>query len=266
VHHVAIVTGANHGIGAATARLLAGSGASVVVTGWRLPVDDNTATPAQYNVNRMRAAGETVAEIGAEGGTAGAIEVDLLRPESPARIFDFAEETYGPVDILVNNATGWAGGDSFVPGRFDGAGRLMMAVTANVFDRTFGVDARASALLIAEFSRRLLARGGRWGRIVSLTSGGQQGFPGEVTYGAAKAALENFTMSAATELGKLGVTANLVQPPVTDTGWVTDDLRAVVASDPYLVHIAQPEDVAKVVAWLCSDDAELVTGSKVVLR
>ncbi len=266
VHHVAIVTGANHGIGAATARALAGSGVSVAVTSWRLPVDDNTGTPAQYNVNRMRAAEETVEEITAQGGSAAAIEVDLLQSGSPALIFDFAEETYGAVDILVNNATGWACGDSFVPGCLDGAGRMTMEVTANVFDRTFGVDARASALLIAEFSRRLLARGGRWGRIVSLTSGGQQGFPGEVTYGAAKAALENYTMSAATELGKHGVTANLVQPPVTDTGWVNDDVRALVASDPYLVHVAQPDEVAKVVAWLCSDDAELVTGSKVLLR
>jgi 3-oxoacyl-[acyl-carrier protein] reductase len=100
----------------------------------------------------------------------------------------------------------------------------------------------------------------------SLTSGGQHGFPSEVTYGAAKAALESYTLSAASELAKHGVTANLVLPPVTDTGWVNDELRALVASDPYLVHVAQPDDVAKVVAWLCSDDAGLVTGTRVLLR
>jgi 3-oxoacyl-[acyl-carrier protein] reductase len=266
VRHVAIVTGANHGIGAATAKRLACSDVSVVVTSWQVPVDDNTGTPAQYNVNRRRAADETVGEIGREGGNAAAIEADLLRPESATRVFDFAEEAFGAVDILVNNATGWVCGDSFVPGRRDGAGRTMSAVTADVFDRTFGVDARGSALLMAEFSRRLLARGARWGRIVSLTSGGEQGFLGEVTYGAAKAALENYTMSAATELSKHGVTANVVRPPVTDTGWVNDELRAHVASDPYLVHVAQPDDVAKVVAWLCSDDAGLITGTRVLLR
>ena len=266
VRHVAIVTGANHGIGAATAKRLSGSDVSVVVTGWRAPVDGNTGTPAQYNINRRRAAGETAAEIGREGGNAAAIEADLLHPESATRIFDFAEATFGAVDILVNNATGWVCGDSFVPGRRDGAGRTMAALTADVFDRTFGVDARASALLMAEFSRRFLARGARWGRIVSLTSGGGQGFPGEVTYGAAKAALENYTMSAATELSKHGVTANVVHPPVTDTGWVNDELRAHIASDPYLVHVAEPDDVAKVVAWLCSDDAWLVTGTRVLLR
>jgi 3-oxoacyl-[acyl-carrier protein] reductase len=168
VRHVAIVTGANHGIGAATAKRLAASGVSVVVTSWRVPVDDNTGTPAQYNVNRLRVADETVDEISREGGSAAAIEADLLQPQSPARIFDLAEATFGPVDILVNNATGWACGDSFVPGRLDGAGRTMAVITADVFDRTFGVDAKASALLMAEFSRRLLARGGNWGRIPHL--------------------------------------------------------------------------------------------------
>ena len=266
MRHVAVVTGANHGIGAATAKRLAASGTSVVVTSWRVPVDDNTGTPPQYNLNRMRPAGETVDEISAQGGAAAAIEADLSWPGAPAQIFDFAEATFGPVDVLVNNATGWAAGDSFVPGPLDGAGRTTAPVTADLFDRTFAIDARASALLMAQFSRRFLARGGDWGRIVSLTSGGPQGFPGEVTYGAAKAALENYTMSAATELGKYGVTANVVRPPVTDTGWVNDQVRAFVTSDPQLVHVADPDDVAKVVAWLCSDQAGLITASRVELR
>jgi 3-oxoacyl-[acyl-carrier protein] reductase len=97
------------------------------------------------------------------------------------------------VDILINNATGWAAGDSFIAGGVDPAGRRTATLTAELFDRTFGVDARASALLIAEFGRRLIDRGGRWGRIVGVTSGGPGGFPAEVTYGAAKAALENYT-------------------------------------------------------------------------
>ena len=81
--------------------------------------------------------------------------------------------------------------------------------------------------MIAEFARRHIARHGDWGRIVSLTSGGPDGFPSEVSYGAAKAALENFTMSAAWELGRFGITANVVYPPVTDTGWLTPQIRAV---------------------------------------
>ena len=79
----------------------------------------------------------------------------------------------------------------------------------------------AAALLISEFARRHIARGADWGRIIGLTSSGDLGFPEEVSYGAAKAAQVNYTMSAALELARYGITANMVHPPVTDTGWVT---------------------------------------------
>ena len=89
---------------------------------------------------------------------------------------------------------------------------------------------------------------------------------GEVSYGAAKAALENYTMSASTELAPFGITANVVHPPVTDTGWITDEVRAFVASSPEHHHVADPDEVADVIAWLCSDAARLVTGNVIRLR
>ena len=92
------------------------------------------------------------------------------------------------------------------------------------------------------------------------------GFPGEVSYGAAKAALENYTMSASIELAADGVTANVVHPPVTDTGWVTDQVRDLVATSAEHVHVAQPEEVAEVIGWLCTDAARLVSGTRVHLR
>ena len=128
------------------------------------------------------------------------------------------------------------------------------------------MDARSTALLIAEFARRHSARQGDWGRIVSLTSGGPDGFPSEVSYGAAKAALENFTMSAAWELGRFGITANVVYPPVTDTGWLTPQIRAEATEQSPLRHVGQPDDVARVIAMLCSDDASLVTGNVLHMR
>ena len=89
------------------------------------------------------------------------------------------------------------------------------------------------------------------------------GFPNEVSYGAAKAALENYTMAAAFELAPLGITANVVHPPVTDTGWVTDEVRRHVKERHDLIHIASPDDVARVIAYLASDGANLITGNRI---
>jgi 3-oxoacyl-[acyl-carrier protein] reductase len=264
--HVAIVTGANHGIGAAVAERLAADGAKVLVAFLRSRVATDDATPEQYQANRMIDGQAVVDRILAAGGTALAVESDLLDAATPARLFDIAEHELGPVDILINNATGWASGDSFVAGGHDPVGRATPPVTAELFDRTFGVDARAGALMIAELARRHIERGATSGRIVGLTSGGPNGFPSEVTYGAAKMALENYTMAAATELGRSGVTANMIHPPITDSGWVNDAIREFAATSTEHFHVAEPDDVAGVIAWLCSDAARMVTGNIIRMR
>ena len=264
--HVAIVTGANHGIGAATAERLASDGVAVVITYLRGRVADDAATPERYQQNRMRSGDEVADRIVAAGGRAVAVEADLLDSSTPAALFDRAEAEFGAVDILINNATGWTAGDSFAAAAADVAGRTTTSVTAELFDRTFGVDARAGALMIAEFARRHIARDAEWGRIVGLTSGGPNGFPSEVTYGAAKMALENYTMSAATELGRRGVTANIVHPPITDSGWVNDDIRRLAATSSEQFHVAEPDEVAAVIGWLCSDQARMVTGNVIRMR
>lgn len=264
--HVAIVTGANHGIGAATAERLAADGVAVVVAYLRGRVASDPATPERYQQNRMTDGAVVAARIEAAGGRAVAVEADLLDVTTPARLFDLAEAEFGPVDILINNATGWASGDSFVAGTLDPVGRTTPGVSAELFDRTFGVDARAAALMIAEFSRRLIARDGNWGRIVGLTSGSPQGFPGEVTYGAAKAALENYTMAAAFELARRGVTANMIHPPITDSGWVNDAVREFAATSSEQFHVAEPTEVAEVITWLCSPAARMVTGNLIRMR
>ncbi|HAP78469.1 MAG TPA: short-chain dehydrogenase [Acidimicrobiaceae bacterium] len=264
--HVAIVTGANHGIGAATADRLAADGVAVLITYLRGRVASDPETPERYQQNRMTDGAEVARRIVEAGGRAVATEADLLDPGTPAHLFDLAEQQLGPVDILINNATGWASGDSFVAGTTDPVGRATPGVTAELFDRTFGVDARAAALLIAEFSARLIARDGQWGRIVGLTSGSPLGFPGEVTYGAAKAALENYTMAAAIELGRRGVTANMIHPPITDSGWVNDAVRQFAATSHDHFHVAEPAEVAEVIAWLCSDAARMVTSNIIRMR
>jgi 3-oxoacyl-[acyl-carrier protein] reductase len=269
--HVALVTGANQGIGAATAIALGRRGTAVLVAYFR-PGDD-PGQPAEYNRLRRGDAADVVAEIERAGATAWAVEADLRDPAGPARLFDAAEDRLGPVDILVNNASGWVQ-DTFkplpgapdAPAGLDRFGRPMRPVSAETFQQQFAVDAMAPALLISEFARRLRSRGGTWGRIVGLTSGGPHGFPDEVSYGAAKAAQENYTMSASVELAPHGVTANIVHPPVTDTGWVDDEVRAGVAASTELTHVATPDEVAEVIAWVVSEEARLLTGSVVRLR
>ena len=261
--HVAIVTGANHGIGAATARALARCGASVLIT--YLRTADLKDFPEPYRSNRAGDAGDVLAAIRSEGGSAEALEADLRDADVVPALFDRAEAAFGPVDILVNNATGWVA-DTFTAGTDHVAGPRSQPVTPASHDQVFSVDARGGALMIAEFARRHLERGAEWGRIIGLTSGSRLGFPTEVSYGAAKAALENYTMSAAFELAPHGITANIVYPPVTDTGWVTDDVRDLVAESSELLHIVGPDEVAAVIAYLCSDHARLITANTVHLR
>jgi 3-oxoacyl-[acyl-carrier protein] reductase len=263
--HVAIVTGANHGIGAAVARRLAARGVAVLATYLELRDPEDPGVPDAYRRNRASGAHGLIEEVSAAGGRAIAVESDLGDPEAPARLFDHAYAELGPVDILVNNATGWVQ-DTFTPATQDRFGRGLAPVTAASFAQQFSVDAMAAALLIAEFARRHVERGATWGRIVGLTSGGARGFPQEVSYGAAKAAQENYTMSASVELADHGVTANMVHPPVTDTGWVTDEVRESVRASPDHVHVATPDQVAEVIDFLVSDAGELVTGNVLQLR
>jgi 3-oxoacyl-[acyl-carrier protein] reductase len=260
-----MVTGANHGIGAATAVALAARGAAVAVTYLSLDEAPDPGTPETYRGNRGQDAAAVTEAIAAAGGRGHAIEADLSDPGVPARLFDLAERQLGPVDILVNNASGWLA-DTFKVDGTDRFGRALTPVSAATFDRLFAVDARGGALMIAEFARRYLARGASYGRIISLTSGDGGGFPEEVSYGAAKAALNDYTLSAARELASAGITANVLHPPVTDTGWVTDDVRAFVAASTDLVHVATPEQVADVIAYLAGEQAGLITGNIVRLR
>ena len=263
--HTAIVTGANHGIGAATATALARNGCAVLCTFLRMSDPVDPGIPQAYREQRAQGAESVVAGIREGGGRALAVEADLSDPAVPAMLFDTAEEHLGPVDILVNNATGWLA-DTFTPWGTDRLGRSLQPVTATSWTQQFAVDAMGAALMIGEFARRHVARQADWGRIIGLTSGGDLGFPEEVSYGAAKAAQVNYTMSAALELAPFGVTANMVHPPVTDTGWVSDAVRDMVEASRTLVHVARPDQVAEVIAYLASDAAALITANVITLR
>lgn len=263
---VAIVTGGNHGIGAAIARALAAQGVNIFVTYLRLTdKGEDAAFPDEYGRQRAETADEIVAGINRGGSRAGSLEADLADPASIPEIFDRAQSLLGPVDILVHNAAAWMA-DTFRPESVDRLGRRLTPVSAASHDRHFAVNSRATALLIAEYARRFRERGASWGRIITVTTGGSAGFPEEVSYGASKNALESYTVAAAWELGEFGITANVVCPPPTDTGWIAEEHRTEMARMSPLHHIGTVDQVADVVVFLASRQAAAVTGEKIVMR
>jgi 3-oxoacyl-[acyl-carrier protein] reductase len=237
---VALITGASRGIGAATTLALAAQGAKIFIT----DID----APSKEFVEQVRCLTE-----------AGWYPCDLSDADAPRTLFDRAEERFGRVDVLINNAA--AGfGDTFAQadGAHDWAGRTTAFIDAQSIDRHFAVNARAAALLIAEYARRHIARGATWGRIIGVTTGGADCFPGEVSYGASKNALESYTRAAGKELGRFGVTANLIAPGATQTGWISPSLETLILPDVPAGRLGSPEDIADAIVLLASDHARWI--------
>jgi 2-hydroxycyclohexanecarboxyl-CoA dehydrogenase len=230
---VAIVTGAGQGIGRGIAEKLAAEGATVVVT------DLNEVT-----------AKETAQELGAVG-----IQADVTSRESVDAMVGQVHRQFGRIDVLVNNA-GW-----------DKAGPFVDSDTAD-WDRVIAINLYG-VLHTCKAVLPIMAEQGS-GSVVNLASdAGRVGSSGEAVYSAAKGGVIAFTKAVAREMARHGVNANAVCPGPTDTalfasmGGDNPKLREALTKAIPFRRLAQPSDLANVVAFLASDEASYVTGQTV---
>ncbi|MFC5279047.1 SDR family NAD(P)-dependent oxidoreductase [Halorubrum rubrum] len=236
----AVVTGAGSGIGRATARRLAEEGADVVV--------------ADVIEERGR---ETVESIAADGGNATFVEVDVSDTEAVERMVDVAVETYGGLDLAVNNAgilTGFA---------------EVTDITEEQWDTLMDVNLKGAwACMRAELD--VMEEEGS-GVIVNVASeAGLVGMGGLASYSASKHGLVGLTKTVALEYAGRGVRVNAIAPGPTDTN-IAENMRGGVdpstlpfdtstMSEVPMGRSADPEEMAGVVAFLCSADASFITG------
>lgn len=239
---IAIVTGASRldGIGASICKALALEGADIFFTSW--PTYDKS-MPWGIQDDEPAVLQE---EIRKSGVRCERLEVDLSRPEAAEAVLDAAEAKIGQPAILVNNACF---------STYDG----YQALDAAGLDAHYAVNVRATALLSVAFARRFTH--GHGGRIINMTSGQSKGaMPGELAYAATKGAVEAFTLTLSAEVAPLGITVNAVNPGPTDSGWMNDEIKKALLPKFPMGRIGKPQDAARLVAFLASEDAEWITG------
>jgi 3-oxoacyl-[acyl-carrier protein] reductase len=166
-----------------------------------------------------------------------AVEADLGQVESAAYVFDAAERALGPVAALVLC-------------HVEDRETDILGTSVEGFDHQLAVNVRGSWLLVRELGRRFRGEPGR-GRIVGITS---DHLAGSVGYTASKGALDRIVLAAAKEFAALGITANVVEPGPTDTGWMSDEQRADFKRSNPQGRVGTPEDCANAVRFLCSAD------------
>jgi 3-oxoacyl-[acyl-carrier protein] reductase len=230
--HIALVTGASRGIGAAVALALAGAGAAVAVN---------------YR-ERAGGADAVVAKINALGGRATAVAADVSKSADVTAMVERVTKALGPIDILINNA-----GMAIVRGVDD--------LTEAEFDQTIAVNLKSAFLCTQTVLPAMRAR--KWGRIVNISSGAARGAGAiGVHYNASKAGMEGLTRGYAARLVREGITVNAVAPSLIETDMMAG--RTDLARNIPLGRMGQADEVAQSVLMVIGND--YMTGQTVLLN
>ncbi|MBC8314983.1 MAG: SDR family oxidoreductase [Bacteroidales bacterium] len=229
----AIVTGGSVGIGASIAVKLAEAGANVALN---------------YRKHREEAEAilDTVEQLGHKGLL---VQADISNFEEAANMVKAVQDAFGQIDILVNNAgINWDG--------------VIWKMTEEQWDSVLDINLKGYFNYIRAVAP--LFREQKSGRIINVTSiNGLRGKFGQSNYSASKAGIIGLTKTVARELGKYGITVNAVAPGLIETDMMKnadESVRVAALEDIVLKRMGQPEDVANVVTFLCTDLAKHVTG------
>ena len=235
---LALVTGSGRGIGRAIALELASQGADIIVNFFR----------------HRESAEQTAKDIEALGVKVEVIRANVGDPAKVDEIFDMIGSKFGHLDILINNAA-------------SGVGRPIVDIDVKAWEWTMDINARA-LLLCAQRATKLME--GKGGKIVSISSlGSRFVLPNYTVVGVSKAALEALTRYLAIELAPLGICVNAIAASAVETealkfyfkeGLVKDNRQVTPAG-----RMVIPEDVANVVAFLCSEEAFMIRGQTIII-